>query len=115
MPESRVTSVQMNSAGAPPSPKRRQRTMIGSAVVRQKGPGDTEMTSHMAQTFTGHGGFAQYLFRFAGDSPTAPATPSKFRMCCTFSRTVICSSERCGTRSGNWCRGLEAALPGDSG
>ncbi|GBP72808.1 hypothetical protein EVAR_40309_1 [Eumeta japonica] len=90
MPESRVTSVQTI----------RRAALTKTAADYDRFPlsyakrvlGDTEMTSHMAQTFTGHGGFAQYLFRFKlRDSPTAPATPSKFRMCCTFSRTVICS------------------------
>ncbi|GBP96827.1 Putative 115 kDa protein in type-1 retrotransposable element R1DM [Eumeta japonica] len=42
--------------------------------------GDTEMTSHMAQTFTGHGGFAQYLFRFKlRDSPHCACDPVKIQ------------------------------------
>ncbi|GBP98428.1 hypothetical protein EVAR_9222_1 [Eumeta japonica] len=38
------------------------------------------MTSHMAQTLTGHGGFAQYLFRFKlRDSPHCACDPAKIQ------------------------------------
>ncbi|GBP82537.1 hypothetical protein EVAR_91662_1 [Eumeta japonica] len=55
---------------------------------------DIDMTSQVAQTLTGHGGFARYLFRFKRDSPYCACDPAKIRTCCTFSRTVICS---CGS------------------
>ncbi|GBP90777.1 Putative 115 kDa protein in type-1 retrotransposable element R1DM [Eumeta japonica] len=103
------------SPGAPPSPRRRQRTMTGFAVVREKviraasleewqeryaegGTGEitkcffprveqayrvlrkTEMTSHLAQTLTGHGGFSQYLHRFKlKDSPYCACDPAKIQ------------------------------------
>ncbi|GBP74830.1 hypothetical protein EVAR_55100_1 [Eumeta japonica] len=49
-----------------------------------------EMTSQIALTLTGHGGFAQYLHRFKlKDSPyCACVIPLGSRTCCTFSRNV---------------------------
>ncbi|GBP24118.1 Probable RNA-directed DNA polymerase from transposon BS [Eumeta japonica] len=42
--------------------------------------GDNEMTSHMAQIVTGHGGFAQYMFRFKlRDSPHCACNPAKIQ------------------------------------
>ncbi|GBP21438.1 hypothetical protein EVAR_12039_1 [Eumeta japonica] len=85
--ESRETSVQTSSPGAPPSPRRRQRNMIGFRCRMRKGVEksyrvlrDIEMTSHMAQTLTGHGGFAQYLFKFKlRDSPHCACDPAKIQ------------------------------------
>ncbi|GBP96814.1 Putative 115 kDa protein in type-1 retrotransposable element R1DM [Eumeta japonica] len=40
----------------------------------------TEMTSHLAQTLTGHGGFSQYLHRFKlKDSPYCACDPAKIQ------------------------------------
>ncbi|GBP96402.1 hypothetical protein EVAR_90499_1 [Eumeta japonica] len=44
------------------------------------GPPKTEMTSHLAQTLTGHGGFSQYLHRFKlKDSPYCACDPAKIQ------------------------------------
>ncbi|GBP90259.1 hypothetical protein EVAR_89378_1 [Eumeta japonica] len=60
---------------APPSPRRRQRTMTGFRCRTRK-----EMTSHLAQTLTGHGGFSQYLHRFKlKDSPYCACDPAKIQ------------------------------------
>ncbi|GBP01739.1 hypothetical protein EVAR_72846_1 [Eumeta japonica] len=74
MPESRETSARTSSPGAPPSPSR-QRTMTGFRCRTRK-----EMTSHLAQTLTGHGGFSQYLHRFKlKDSPYCACDPAKIQ------------------------------------
>ncbi|GBP98225.1 Putative 115 kDa protein in type-1 retrotransposable element R1DM [Eumeta japonica] len=64
-----------NEGRAPPSPRRRQRTMTGFRCRTRK-----EMTSHLAQTLTGHGGFSQYLHRFKlKDSPYCACDPAKIQ------------------------------------
>ncbi|GBP97433.1 Retrovirus-related Pol polyprotein from type-1 retrotransposable element R1 [Eumeta japonica] len=71
------------------------------------GPPKTEMTSHLAQTLTGHGGFSQYLHRFKlKDSPYCACDPAKIQ-------DVLHVLEECpmflrerGTGNGDWrhCR-----------
>ncbi|GBP71963.1 hypothetical protein EVAR_45277_1 [Eumeta japonica] len=55
----------------------------------------TEMTSHLAQTLTGHGGFSQYLHRFKlKDSPYCACDPTKIRTCCTLEECPMFLRER---------------------
>ncbi|GBP05735.1 hypothetical protein EVAR_91927_1 [Eumeta japonica] len=70
------------------------------------------MTSHLAQTLTGHGGFSQYLHRFKlKDSPYCACDPAKIRTCCTFSRNVNVSAGACGTGNGDWRHCREGEFP----
>ncbi|GBP92213.1 Putative 115 kDa protein in type-1 retrotransposable element R1DM [Eumeta japonica] len=57
------------------------------------------ITPPIAQTLTGHGGFAQYLNRFKlKDSPYCACAPDKVKMYCTFSKNAQSSGERAETR-----------------
>ncbi|GBP55462.1 hypothetical protein EVAR_42638_1 [Eumeta japonica] len=78
MPELREMSMQMSSPDAPPSPRRRQRTMISFHYRRRKR--QMEITSQIAQTLTGRGGFIQYLHRFKlKNSPYCVCDPVKIQ------------------------------------
>ncbi|GBP00885.1 Retrovirus-related Pol polyprotein from type-1 retrotransposable element R1 [Eumeta japonica] len=99
-------------AGAPPSPRRRQRTMTGEITkcpsgTSVPGPPKTEMTSHLAQTLTGHGGFSQYLHRFKlKDSPYCACDPAKIQDVLHVLEECPMFAGACGTGNGDWrhCR-----------
>ncbi|GBP04179.1 hypothetical protein EVAR_19129_1 [Eumeta japonica] len=67
----------------------------------------TEMTSHLAQTLTGHGGFSQYLHRFKlKDSPYCACDPAKIQDAARSRGMSNVSAGACGTGNGDWrhCR-----------
>ncbi|GBP85084.1 hypothetical protein EVAR_51203_1 [Eumeta japonica] len=65
------------------------------------------MTSHLAQTLTGHGGFSQYLHRFKlKDSPYCACDPAKIQDVLHVLEECQCFCGACGTGNGDWrhCR-----------
>ncbi|GBP96368.1 hypothetical protein EVAR_65698_1 [Eumeta japonica] len=92
MPESRETSGRARQARRPKKtaadydkfPLSYAKRVIRAASLEEwqerYAEGGTEMTSHLAQTLTGHGGFSQYLHRFKlKDSPYCACDPAKIQ------------------------------------
>ncbi|GBP97951.1 hypothetical protein EVAR_82185_1 [Eumeta japonica] len=77
------------------------------------------MTSHLAQTLTGHGGFSQYLHRFKlKDSPYCACDPAKIQDVLHVLEECPMFLRACGTGNGDWrhCReGGRSATPGFPG